>query len=71
MIDEELGWFKKKTAEALGVNSNCKALSNGFDFCPYDKQPGECVLVMGLNPAGDSSEALREKTNNERTIFIV
>ena len=61
--------FLEKTIQALNVNPDDKRLSGGFCFdCDDNKE--DCILVMGINPAGDSIDALREKNNQSRTYFF-
>lgn len=40
-----------------------KYKSNGFNISDDDLNKEECVLVIGLNPAGDEGDAERESTN--------
>lgn len=53
--------FIKKTLEALDINKKNNRL--GFRGFEYDKSKTEesCVLVLGLNPAGDSTDAKNEE----------
>ena len=56
--------FIVKTTEALGVEKDNKRLSAGFAL--DDNRVEDCVLIMGINPAGDESDAetLRKKQKN-------
>ena len=60
-MDGNINIFIKKTLEALDINKKDNRL--GFRGFEYDKSETEenCVLVIGLNPAGDITAAKNEK----------
>ena len=62
-MDSDSRIFIEKTLEALDINKKYNRLGvRGFE---YDKSETEenCVLVIGLNPAGDNTAAKNEEEN--------
>lgn len=59
VLDNE---FVEKTRNALNKKSDTLCIAcRGFDLDKLDTKKEECVLVMGLNPAGGKDDAIREK----------
>lgn len=56
--------FVAKTIEALGVEKDNKRLSAGFAL--DDNRDEDCVLIMGINPAGDENDAENAKKEAEK-----
>lgn len=54
--------FVLKTKNALIDNFDVKRLSSGFDLSDNDIG-GDCILFIGLNPAGSVEDAERESSN--------
>lgn len=60
--------FQQLTIEGLseGLETKfdfSKSKSNGFNISDNDTNKEECVLVIGLNPAGDEIDSERESSN--------
>ena len=54
----------KGLSEGLETKLNFSKLkSNGFNIGDKDLNKEECVLIIGLNPAGDENDSKRESTN--------
>lgn len=55
--------FVAKTREGLIISPAEEALiaSRGFDIAENDNKPERCILVIGLNPAGNEDDAERER----------
>lgn len=49
------------TREVLKPGFQEKRLANGFAIHADDNKTEECVLILGMNPAGDENDAEREK----------
>ena len=61
--------FLEKTAEILNLDLSDPLLApRGFDMGKADDNGEPCVLIMGLNPAGNESDADRE-ANLSKTDF--
>lgn len=61
--------FVEKTAEILNLDLSDPLLApRGFDMGEDDDNGEPCVLIMGLNPAGNESDADRE-ANLSKTYF--
>lgn len=60
--------FVEKTKEALNKDhkkyDENRIAQRGFDIAKNDKNKQDCVLIIGLNPAGDEKDAKREKDIN-------
>lgn len=56
--------FISKTIEILGIEKNDKHLSSGFEL--DDDYIEDCVLILGLNPAGDENDAQNARTIREK-----
>ena len=50
------------TRNAINDNFDVKRLSSGFDLSDNDIG-GDCILFIGLNPAGSVEDAERESSN--------
>lgn len=62
--------FVKKTIEILNLGENDPLIApNGFDIVENDTKEEYCVLVIGLNPAGDEEDAKREKDCNNTYFY--
>ncbi len=60
--------FVEKTMEALWCYGEKRIAPKGF-FVGDDKAE-DCVLIIGLNPAGDENDAMREQTDKTYLYFI-
>lgn len=60
--------FVTKTINALNDNFDHKRLSSGFDLSD-DDIGGDCILFIGLNPAGSIEDAERESSNKINVYF--
>lgn len=56
--------FVKKTIESLGVDENDKRLSAGFEFDNDNHE--DCVLILGLNPAGNENNAADARNKRDK-----
>lgn len=56
--------FVEKTIRALGVDENDKRLSAGFEFDNDNHE--DCVLILGLNPAGNENNAAEARTKRDK-----
>lgn len=63
--------FVKQTMEGL-IESGCDkdCLSNGFSFTA-PPNGGRCILILGMNPAGDKETAKNEKSKNFRQYYYL
>ena len=59
--------FLKKTQSALDCYKENRIESRAFEIRDDDVKAERCILVMGLNPAGDEEDAARGRT--DRTYF--
>ena len=57
--------FLEKTLEGLNIRPDDGRLSSGFDFDDRNNKEEDCVLIIGLNPAGGENDARREKNGSK------
>lgn len=64
--------FVKRTADILGISIDNPLLApRGFDVAEDDTLAEPCVLIMGLNPAGDDGDADRERDLNSTYFYAM
>lgn len=60
--------FIEKTKSVLKNYESNRIAPRSFEISPNDTKKEQCVLIIGLNPAGDNGDTEREKQN--RTYFF-
>ena len=64
--------FVKKTISILGLEENDSLIAPmGFDIAETDTKEECCVLVIGLNPAGDEKDAERERSSDNTYFYAI
>lgn len=64
--------FVKKTREGLSDNIQEDLIATrGFEVGLNDDKEEDCILVMGLNPAGDEQDAKRERDYNRNYFYSI
>ena len=62
--------FIEKTNSVLMDFEIDRIAPRSFEISQEDNKEEQCVLIMGLNPAGDKEDAKRERENIDRTYFF-
>ena len=61
--------FVEQTMKALNIDENNLRLAiNGFEIDDDDNKEEECILVIGLNPAGNENDRLQDKERKENSL---